>query len=116
LRSHNDILSIGDTILIDPEAPHPAEVTVDYVAAITWLVVACGVAPLVMIELALRRAPVVCTSPYLFVTSPFPLSSASGWFGEHPSTVQIAGGIAALAGILVATLAIRPSRNQPSPT
>lgn len=88
----------------------PTHVTSEYLGAIVWLVLACGVAPLVMIELALRRAPVVRTSPYLFVSSVVAAVIGIWAFDERLSWLQIVGAMAAVGGIVVATVAVRPSR------
>jgi drug/metabolite transporter (DMT)-like permease len=99
-------------LAVTGDSPLPAAVTPVWLAAMAWLVLGSGIAPLAMSELSVRRAPLMRTSPYLFLAPLVAALIGLGPLGIGMSVAQLGGGALAVAGMVLATW---PSLSAPDP-
>jgi DME family drug/metabolite transporter len=79
---------------------HPSS---SFVVALGWLILAAGVVPLVLVQLALRYNPTSTVAPYLFLTPLVSVLLSVLMLGEAVSAPQLLGGGLIVIGLMVQT-------------
>lgn len=78
-----------------------------FVVAMVWLVVAAGVLPLVLVEVALRSSPTSSIASYLFLAPVVSALLGAILLGEVLSPTQLLGGCLVIAALLLPSLDAR---------
>lgn len=92
-------------IVLVGDASVPEHPSVSFVLAITWLILGAGVAPLVLVEVALKFTPTGDVAPYLFLAPVVSAVLSIALLGEVLSGPQLLGGGLVVAGLVVQTVA-----------